>query len=146
MNFLFTFEVFNCNFSFNFGLDPDKGHIINGHTPIKVREGEDPIRGNGRLIVIDGGFCHAYHKTTGIAGYTLIFNSHGLRLKAHRPFTTIEDALLSNTDIHSDSYMVETFRKRMMVGDSDAGTQIRYSIRALTDLLQAYRSGEIAEN
>lgn len=129
-----------------FGLDPEKGHIINGHTPIKVREGEDPIRGNGRLIVIDGGFCHAYHKTTGIAGYTLIFNSHGLRLKAHRPFTTIEDALLSNTDIHSDSYMVETFRKRMMVGDSDAGQQIRYNIKALTDLLHAYRSGAIAEN
>ena len=133
-------ELKNVSYTVKAGQDSydDRDHDIIRQLSLTVEE--------GKLIVIDGGFCHAYHKTTGIAGYTLIFNSHGLRLKAHRPFTTIEDALLSNTDIHSDSYMVETFRKRMMVGDSDAGTQIRYSIRALTDLLQAYRSGEIAEN
>ena len=128
-----------------FGLDPEHGHIINGHTPIKVKDGEAPVRGNGRLLVIDGGFCHAYHKTTGIAGYTLIFNSHGLRLKSHRPFTTIEDALNSNTDIKSESFTVETFHKRILVGDTDNGAQIKYNIHVLNELLKAYRSGEITE-
>ena len=88
----------------DFNLDPYKGHIINGHTPIKVKDGESPIRANGRLLVIDGGFCRAYQKTTGIAGYTLIYNSHNLRLKAHKPFTSIEDVLENNADILSDVY------------------------------------------
>ena len=129
-----------------FGLDPEKGHIINGHTPIKVKEGESPLRGNGRLLVIDGGFCHAYHKTTGIAGYTLIFNSHGLRLKAHKPFTSIAHALKDNSDIESESYQVESFERRQMVADCDVGVEIKENIESLEKLLQAFREGKIAEH
>ncbi len=129
-----------------FGLDPCRGHIVNGHTPIKVKEGESPIRGNGRLLVIDGGFCHAYHKTTGIAGYTLIFNSHELRLKAHRPFVGVEDALSSNRDILSDSFQVESFDKRQMVADCDVGKEIAENIESLRRLLRSYREGTVAEH
>ncbi len=128
-----------------FRLDPERGHIINGHTPIRVKEGESPIRGNGRLLVIDGGFCHAYHKTTGIAGYTLIFNSHELRLKAHRPFTGLENALKGNMDIRSDSYEVESFESRRMVADCDVGVEIRENIESLRKLLKAFREGKIPE-
>ncbi|MCR5085010.1 MAG: fructose-1,6-bisphosphatase [Succinivibrionaceae bacterium] len=128
-----------------FGLDPSQGHIINGHTPIKVKQGEKPVRAGGRLLVIDGGFSEHYHKTTGIAGYTLIYNSHGLRLKSHLPFKGIEDALVHNSDIHSSSEMVEIFDKRRMVADVDDGCEIRQEIAELMDLLQAYRSYAIPE-
>ena len=86
-----------------FGLDGSMAHIINGHTPIKVSKGESPLKANNRLIVIDGGFCQAYQKTTGIAGYTLIYNSHGMRLKAHQPFESIAKVLSENKDIESSS-------------------------------------------
>lgn len=129
-----------------FGLDADIGHIINGHTPVKVKDGESPVSGNGHLIVIDGGFCTAYHKTTGIAGYTLIFNSHGMRLKAHRPFTSLEDALANSSDIHSDSSLIDEAKKRMMVGDTDKGHEIRQQIENLKRLLSAYRTSSIKEN
>lgn len=129
-----------------FGLDGDTGHIINGHTPVKVKDGESPVSGNGRLIVIDGGFCSAYHKTTGIAGYTLIYNSHGMRLKSHKPFTSLEDALANSSDIHSDSVLIDEAKKRMMVGDTDNGQEIRQNIENLKRLLSAYRTSAIKEN
>ncbi len=129
-----------------FNLDPDHGHIINGHTPIRVKEGESPVRGNGRLLVIDGGLCHAYHNTTGIAGYTLIFNSHGLRLKAHRPFSSIDEVLLENSDIESESFQVESFSKRMMIADCDVGVEIKANIESLQQLLKAFREGKIPES
>ena len=126
-----------------FGLDPDTAHIINGHTPVRTVKGELPIRAEGKLMVIDGGFCRNYHETTGIAGYTLIYNSHGLRLKAHHPFKSIDEALRENIDILSDSEIVETERRRKMVGDTDIGAQLRQDIDDLRLLLQMYRSGMI---
>ncbi|MGN0908782.1 MAG: fructose-1,6-bisphosphatase, partial [Succinivibrio sp.] len=104
-----------------FGLDPLTGHIINGHTPVRVSRGESAVRGGGRLLVIDGGFSKAYQGVTGIAGYTLIYNSHNLRLKAHKPFTSISDAIANNADILSDEILVETFKRRRSVADIDDG-------------------------
>ena len=127
-----------------FGLYSENSHIINGHTPIHVMEGENPLKANGRLIVIDGGFCKAYQKTTGIAGYTLIFNSHGLRLKSHQPITGMEEALSENLDIDSQSQQVATLDKRLMVADTDTGEMLKEQIADLEDLLTAYREGLIA--
>lgn len=124
-----------------FGLENPDAHIINGHTPIQVSKGESPIKANGRLIVIDGGFCRAYQKTTGIAGYTLIYNSHGLRLMSHQPFTSISEALEENKDIHSHSEIFETSPHRMMVSDCDNGKIIQEKIKDLEMLLTAYRQG-----
>ena len=118
-------------------------HIINGHTPVKVGLGERPIRANGRLIVIDGGFCKEYHKTTGIAGYTLIYNSHGMRIKAHQPFESVYKALRENKDIESSSEMIETENSRVMVRNTDNGKKILADIEDLKQLLYAYRNGEI---
>ena len=123
----------------SFGLHPQTAHIINGHTPVRTTKGELPIRAEGKLLVIDGGFCKNYHETTGIAGYTLIFNSHGLRLKAHQPFTTVDDALKTNTDISSDSEIIETRSRRIMVSDTDNGAVLQTKIDELYRLLQSYR-------
>lgn len=127
-----------------FGLDA-KGHIINGHTPIRVVKGESPVRANGRLIVIDGGFCKAYHKKTGIAGYTLIYSSNALLLKSHRPFTSVDDALNENDDISSEVTMLEGFERRAMVEHTDDGIRILRKINMLRELIKAYRGGTIAE-
>jgi fructose-1,6-bisphosphatase-3 len=127
-----------------FGLDPETGHIINGHTPVKARKGESPVKAGGKLFIIDGGFCKAYQATTGIAGYTLIYSSHGIRLKAHRPFEGIARVLSDNADMESDSETVESFPRRLYIGDTDEGAQLRARIAALTELLAAYRSGELA--
>lgn len=127
-----------------FGLYSENSHIINGHTPVHVNQGENPLRAHGRLIVIDGGFCKAYQKTTGIAGYTLIFNSHGMRLKSHQPFSGMEAALEENMDIDSESQQVVTFPKRVMVADTDTGERLKEQIADLEDLLTAYREGWIA--
>ena len=129
-----------------FGLYSDRSHIINGHTPVHVSNGESPIRANGRVLVIDGGFCKAYQKTTGIAGYTLIFNSHGMRIKAHQPFVSLETALNENADMDSDTNVVETESKRVMVADIDDGDSIRRMIADLRELLDAYREGRIQES
>ncbi len=129
-----------------FGLNPQNGHIINGHTPVKVKEGESAIRGNGKLLVIDGGFSRPYHRVTGIAGYTLIYNSHNLRLKAHSSFTSIEDAIANNTDILSEEIMVETFPHRRPVADTDDGAVIRDQIADLKMLLDFFNSGVILES
>lgn len=127
-----------------FGLYSENSHIINGHTPVHVNQGEKPLKAHGRLIVIDGGFCKAYQKTTGIAGYTLIFNSHGMRLKSHQPFSGMEAALEENMDIDSESQQVVTFPKRVMVADTDTGERLKEQIADLEDLLTAYREGWIA--
>ncbi len=123
-----------------FGLEGKTAHIINGHTPVRTKRGELPIRANGRLLVIDGGFCRDYHEKTGIAGYTLIYNSHGLRLKAHEPFESVTEAINSNKDIHSSSEIVETEKHRMMVSDTDNGGRIQAEINDLKELLELYRS------
>lgn len=126
-----------------FELYSPTSHIINGHTPVKTGEGEQPIRANGKLIVIDGGLCKEYHKTTGIAGYTLIYNSHGLRLKAHQPFESVYKALRENKDIESSSQMVETEKMRVMVKQTDNGKKLQEDIDDLERLLRAYREGKI---
>lgn len=126
-----------------FGLGAESSHIINGHTPVRTVKGELPIRADGKLLVIDGGFCKEYHSTTGIAGYTLIYNSHGLRLKAHHPFRSVEEALGENRDIHSDSEIVETEKHRMMVLNTDSGETISRTIEDLKTLLTMYRTGKI---
>lgn len=129
-------EERTCNMILReFGLYSPMSHIINGHTPVRTREGELPIRANGKLLVIDGGFCQDYHQTTGIAGYTLIYNSHGLRIKAHQPFESVKKALLENKDIDSDSQMIETETNRVMVKDTDIGKQIREDIADLEELI-----------
>lgn len=132
-------EEKTCNMILReFGLYTSMSHIINGHTPVRTSEGEQPIRANGKLLVIDGGFCKDYHKTTGIAGYTLIYNSHGLRIKAHQPFESVYHALRDNKDIESDSRLIETEKSRVMVRDTDTGKQILEDIEDLETLLQNY--------
>ncbi|WP_307973650.1 fructose-1,6-bisphosphatase [uncultured Megasphaera sp.] len=128
-----------------FGIDSPQGHIINGHTPVKVKKGESPIRAEGKEICIDGGFCKAYQNSTGIAGYTLIFNSHGIRIKSHYPFKDVDQVLRTNADMESDSMQVELEPKRVMIGDTDNGKKILQMIDDLKALLQAYRDGIIME-
>lgn len=128
-----------------FGCDPERGHIINGHTPVHASAGERPVRAGGRLVVIDGGFCQAYHKTTGIAGYTLIADPRGMRIKAHRPFASIADVLDLNADIMSDDDRFEVEPRPLTVGDTDTGVGIRSQIADLRALLDAYRAGELPE-
>jgi fructose-1,6-bisphosphatase-3 len=110
---------------------------------VRTAKGELPIRADGKLLVIDGGFCEKYHHATGIAGYTLIYNSHGLRLKVHQPFSSVEEALRENQDILSESEIVETQQKRVMVADTDDGEKIKADIDDLQQLLYLYRSGVI---
>lgn len=128
-----------------FGLYSSFSHIINGHTPVRTVEGEMPVRANGKLMVIDGGFCRSYHKTTGIAGYTLIYNSHGIRIKAHQPFESVYTALRENKDIESESELVETEKERLMVKHTDNGKKILEDIEGLKKLLEAYRDGTIEQ-
>jgi fructose-1,6-bisphosphatase III len=129
-----------------FGLDPETGHIINGHVPVKVKKGESPVKAGGKLIVIDGGFAKAYQEKTGIAGYTLIFNSYGLLLAAHQPFESTRKAIQSEEDIHSTTKILEQNTNRIRVRDTDDGREIQQRIDELTSLMQAYRSGLIKES
>ena len=128
-----------------FDVDPDRGHIVNGHVPVKVKKGESPIKANGKLLVIDGGFAKAYQSKTGIAGYTLIFNSYGLLLAAHQPFESTQVAIEEARDLHSETHILEQNRNRIRVKDTDKGQEIQQRIDHLRQLLQAYRSGLIAE-
>ncbi len=121
-------------------------HIINGHVPVHVKTGENPIKANGKLMVIDGGFSMPYHKETGIAGYTLVYHSRGFQLVQHEPFTSARDAVLRGTDIKSTTQIVEMSSHRMLVGDSDLGEEIGAQIADLQKLLYAYRHGIIAEH
>ncbi len=128
-----------------FGLDPQGGHIINGHMPVHLKEGETPIRCNGKVLIIDGGFSKAYQKVTGIAGYTLVYNSYGLRLVSHEPFESKEAAIENETDIHSDSVILESSLHRYRVADTDLGQELQMRIFELEKLLGAYRTGLISE-
>ena len=127
-----------------FGIDPSKGHIICGHIPVKFKEGESPIKANGKLFIIDGGLSKAYQKTTGIAGYTLRYSSYGLTLVAHEPFTSKENAIINETDLHSEKQLVEKV-ERKRINDTDKGKELRNQIADLEKLLEAYKSGIISE-
>jgi len=127
-----------------FGLTNEEARIINGHTPVRVTHGESPLKANGKLVVIDGGFCRAYQKTTGIAGYTLISNSHGMRLMSHQPFTSLRDAQESGRDIHSQSFEFATFPERKYVRDTDYGKTLQERMDDLMLLLTACRKGLIS--
>ena len=128
-----------------FGMDPARAHIINGHMPVKFKKGESPIKGGGKLLIIDGGFSKAYQKTTGIAGYTLTYNSYGLRLVDHEPFQSVEKAIREETDIHSNVTYVHRAGSRIMVADTDQGRQMKKEVEDLEMLLDAYRNGQIRE-
>ena len=128
-----------------FGLDPAEGHIVNGHVPVKRKDGESPVKCGGKVMVIDGGFSRAYQKQTGIAGYTLIYNSYGLLLVAHEPFESAEAAIAKEKDIHSETMVVKRLMNRVLVGDTDVGKELREQVASLERLLEAYRNGEITE-
>lgn len=128
-----------------FGIAANEGHIVNGHLPIRANQGESPVKANGRMIIIDGGFCRSMQKRTGIAGYTLIANSHGMRIVAHQPFTSISCALDSNDDIHSDLRAMLPYTRRMMVSDTDNGYAIQKRVDVLLELLTMYRNGWIRQ-
>ena len=128
-----------------FGVTGPNRHIINGHVPVHAGSGENPIKANGRLMVIDGGFSEAYHNETGIAGYTLVYHSRGFQLVQHEPFTSTRDAIQRGTDIKSTTQIVEMSTHRMLVADTDKGNELRTQIGELKDLLYAYRHGIIKE-
>lgn len=128
-----------------FNLNPDSSHIINGHIPVKTKEGESPIKANGKLLVIDGGFCRAYQPETGIAGYTLIYNSYGLLLSSHEPFESIRKAIEEEKDILSSTSILEQVASRKRVSDTDIGEELKKQIKELEMLLIAYRKGFIKE-
>lgn len=128
-----------------FGLDPATGKIVNGHMPVAVKKGESPIKCGGKLFVIDGGFSKAYQKTTGIAGYTLVSNSYGLKLAAHEPFVSRSTAIREETDIHSDTIVINKVTRRKCVGDTDNGKELKEKISDLEQLLWAYQKGLLTE-
>ena len=128
-----------------FGLSTEKSHIVNGHVPVEQKNGESPIKCGGKLLVIDGGFSKAYQSKTGIAGYTLVANSHGMRLVSHEPFESAETAIKNESDIFSDSIIVETSSTRQRVADTDIGKELKVQIHQLEELLEAYREGIIVE-
>ena len=124
-----------------FGVSPELGHIINGHTPVKVSSGESAIRGGGRLLVIDGGFCKAYHAATVIAGFTLVSDQNAMTLRSHAPFESVEAALDEDADIESETTVVQTYDRPQLVSDSDTGAEVREQIEDLKALLEAYDTG-----
>lgn len=128
-----------------FGLHGEHTHIINGHVPVKTKKGESPIKADGRLLVIDGGYSKPYQSETGIAGYTLIYNSYGLMLAQHEPFKSIDRAVRDGVDIKSLTRVVESVDKRTLVGDTDVGKELKEQIKDLKRLLAAYRAGLIFE-
>ncbi len=129
-----------------FGLPVEGSHIINGHIPVESKKGESPVKCNGKLLIIDGGFSKAYQPKTGIAGYTLIYNSYGLLLAAHEPFESVEKAVRDESDIHSDTVLVQHVARRKTVADTDVGRELKESIQDLEALLEAYREGRIVES
>ena len=126
-----------------FGLDEKKSHIVNGHMPVKAKDGESPIRGNGKLLVIDGGFAKSYQQKTGNAGYILTYNSNGLLLSQNRPFESVEKAISEEKDIMSELIVKKTGITRKCVGDTDIGRKLKEEIRDLKELLKYYESGEL---
>ena len=128
-----------------FGLDSKHSHIINGHVPVELKRGDSPIKCGGKLLIIDGGFSKAYQGKTGIAGYTLVYNSHGMSLVAHEPFESTESAIKNESDIFSEHVPVETTSRRLLVADTDIGNELKISIEHLEELLKVYQDGIIAE-
>ena len=128
-----------------FDLDFESGHIINGHVPVKSKNGESPAKAGGRILAIDGGFSRAYQGKTGIAGYTLIYNSQMMQLVSHEPFSSAEDAIINENDILSTSIIVERRAERMFVRDTYDGMKIQQEINDLKLLLLAYKKGLIKE-
>lgn len=129
----------------DFGMDPETSRIVCGHVPVKVKDGEDPVKCGGRVLTIDGGFSKAYQPTTGIAGYTLISNSYGFVLAAHEPLESMRAAVVNELDIHSSRKVVELVDKRTLVADTDNGSVLKQQIADLEELLEAYRCGAISE-
>lgn len=128
-----------------FGLDENNSHIVNGHIPVKAKDGESPIRANGKLLVIDGGFAKSYQKTTGNAGYVLTYNSNGLLLNQNKPFESVEKAIIEEKDIISELIVKKTGSTRKTVGDTDIGRKLKGEIRDLEELLKYYESGKIKQ-
>ncbi len=128
-----------------FGLDPATGRIVNGHVPVRTIKGETPMRANGKRFVIDGGFSKPYQEKTGIAGYTLIYNSHGIQLVEHESFESREQAILSGSDIHNRTLLQDFTGQRMRIKDTDKGKELLDQIQSLEQLLQAYRNGSLRE-
>ena len=124
-----------------FGLNSMGSHIINGHLP--VHKGENPIKANGRILVIDGGFCRAYHDSTGIGGYTLIYNADGMRLQAHQPFFDKADAIKNNADIISQTIIFDHKYDKMRIRETDRGAEIREKISDLLMLMEEYEKGTV---
>lgn len=128
-----------------FGVEGEHRHIINGHVPVRINRGETPVRANGKLMIIDGGFAKAYHHTTGIAGYTLVYHSRGFELVQHEPFSSEEEAVRCGTDIIGRKIIVELSSHRMRVRDTDKGRELSVQIEELRHLLYAYRHGLLKE-
>ena len=129
----------------DFGMDPDVSRIICGHVPVKVKDGEDPVKCGGRVLTIDGGFSKAYQKVTGIAGYTLVSNSYGFVLSTHEPLESVRAAVEDELDIHSTKRVVESVENRTLVADTDTGVEFKQQIADLERLIEAYRLGLIVE-
>ena len=128
-----------------FGVTGEHRHLITGHVPVKTKKGEKPVKANGKLIVIDGGFSRAYQSETGIAGYTLVYHSRGLQLVQHEPFTSTQEAIREGKDIISSTQLVELSSQRVMVRDTDKGLELERQIHDLFLLLTAFRKGIIKE-
>jgi fructose-1,6-bisphosphatase-3 len=126
-------------------VEGEARHIINGHVPVHASSGEQPVKANGKLLVIDGGFSRAYHDTTGIAGYTLVYHSRGFELVQHEPFASAEESIRTGADIKSSTRIVELSQHRMLVRDTDKGKELRQQINEIRQLLYAYRHGFIKE-
>lgn len=129
----------------DFGMDPETSRIVCGHVPVKAKDGEDPVKCDGHVLTIDGGFSKAYQPTTGIAGYTLISNSYGFVLASHQPLGSVEEAIANNLDIYSSRRVVEQVKKRTLVADTDTGARLKQRVEALTRLVEAYREGILPE-
>ena len=128
-----------------FSLGGEHSHIINGHVPVQRKKGEEPVKASGKLILIDGGFCRAYQESTGIAGYTLIYNADGMRISAHEPFRGVQNAIKNNADILSDTVIFEQAADKIRVKDTDIGCGISEKIADLMHLLECYETGGIKE-
>ena len=129
-----------------FGIDKDAfSHIINGHVPVKIKKGESPVKAGGKLLVIDGGLSRAYQNVTGLAGYTLLFNSHGLLLSAHTTFVSIESAVKEEKDIYSTLDVIDLAPKRLLIEDTDSGTAYAKKISDLKALAMAYKENKIKQ-
>ena len=136
-------EELKCDEIFEeFNLDKKNAHIICGHMPVKLKDGESPIKANGKFMIIDGGLSKAYQGVTGIAGYTLIYNSYGLMLSTHQPFSSTEEAIRNNSDLYSTKIVVEKV-DRKLVRDTDIGKELEEQIVDLKKLLSAYKAGLI---